>query len=286
MERNKLWRPAIEFNLTEHCNLRCEHCDHASPMMPTSFADFASFSRDIEVLSAVLHAGELKFLGGEPVLHPGLLDFLRQAKVAGIANRLIVVTNGVLLHKAPEELWELIDGLWISIYPGIKLRFEWEWLQSIIDKYQIFVWRKETPDFAERSLISPLGNDSLVQMVYDNCDLAHLFSCNTIHDGRYYLCSPSVWSERRLGMHGISFTNLAEDSVSIHDCGDLWASLSELITKKDPLKACRFCLGSWARRVPNRQLTRKGLEEFASRNPAEVSALMSPEWMVPRSFLG
>jgi len=125
---DRLWRPAIEFNLTEHCNLRCAHCDHASSILPKEFADVESFTRDIEVLSAVLHAGEFKFAGGEPLLHPQLLDFLRAAKKIKIADRLVLLTNGVLLHKAPDELWSLIDGMWISIYPGIKYRFDWEWI--------------------------------------------------------------------------------------------------------------------------------------------------------------
>lgn len=99
MSGNKLRRPAIEFNLTQHCNLRCAHCDHASSMLPKGFADLTSFTRDVEVLSTVLSAGEFKFVGGEPLLHPQLLDFLRVAKESQIADRLILVTNGVLLHK-------------------------------------------------------------------------------------------------------------------------------------------------------------------------------------------
>ena len=96
--------------------------------MSTKFADHSTSVNDIEVLSLVLRASEFefKFVGGEPLLHPQLLDFLRAAKDVGIANRLVLVTNGVLLHTAPDELWELIDGMWISLYPGIKYRFDWE----------------------------------------------------------------------------------------------------------------------------------------------------------------
>src|SRR4051812_24567621 len=87
MLRNRLWRPAIEFNLAEHCNLSCEHCDQASWMLPTKFADLESFKRDMEVLATVLQAGELKFGGGEPLQHPQLLEFLRVAREVNIANR-------------------------------------------------------------------------------------------------------------------------------------------------------------------------------------------------------
>jgi MoaA/NifB/PqqE/SkfB family radical SAM enzyme len=284
MTENKLWRAALEFNLTEHCNLRCEHCDHASSMLPTKFADLASFVRDLDVLSAVVHAREFKFVGGEPLLHPKLPEFLRAARNAKIADRLVLVTNGTLLHKAPDELWDLIDGMWISLYPGIKYRFDWDWVQQIADEHQIYVWRKETPDFSERSLIKPIESQSFIRMIYENCDLAHLFSCHTIHEGRYYLCSPSVWTEPRLSLHGIAFKNRISDSIAIHDNPNLFEDLDNLLRRKEPLDACRYCLGSWARRTPNEQLTRKGIQQFVTRQPEELADLVNPEWIVPKSY--
>jgi organic radical activating enzyme len=284
MSPNKLWRPAIEFNLAEHCNLRCTHCDQAAPMLATKFADLESFARDIEVLSTVLQAGELKFGGGEPLLHPQLVDFLRVAKDVQIANRLILLTNGTLLHKAPDELWDLIDGMWISIYPGVKHRFDWDWIQQMADEHQIWVWRKETPEFSERLLVEEIRNEELVRMVFQNCSLAHLESCHTIHEGRYYMCSPSVWMEPRLALRGITFENRESDGVAIHDNASLYEDLDNLIRRQEPLEACRYCLGSWARSTANVQLTRKGTEEFLARQPDHLADLVDPVHIVPRSL--
>ena len=36
----------VEYNLTEHCNLSCYQCDHASPLMPKKFASLADFERE------------------------------------------------------------------------------------------------------------------------------------------------------------------------------------------------------------------------------------------------
>ena len=284
MSRNKLWRPAIEFNVAEHCNLRCTHCDQASWMLPTKFADLTSFTRDIEVLSSVLQARELKIGGGEPLQHPQLVDFLRVAKDVKIANRLVLLTNGVLLHKAPDELWELIDGMWISLYPGVKHRFDWDWVQRMADEHQIWVWRKETPEFAERLLVEEVRNEELVRMVFQNCDLAHLESCHTIHEGRYYMCSPSVWTEPRLSFRGITFENRESNGVAIHDNPSLYEDLDNLIRRQEPLEACRYCLGSWARSTANVQLTRKRAEEFLTRQPDDLADLVGPQIIVPRSF--
>lgn len=284
MSRNRLWRPAIEYNLTEHCNLRCAHCDQASPLLPPKFADLESFTRDMKALSAVLQAGELKFGGGEPLQHPQILDFLRVAKDLGIAHRLVLLTNGVLLHKAPEELWDLLDGMWISIYPGIKHRFDWEWVQRMADEHQLWVWRKETPEFTERLLVEEVENKEFVKMVFQNCELAHLESCHTVHEGRYFMCSPSVWTEPRLAARGITFENRAIDGIPLHDNPDLYDDLDNLIRRQEPLEACRFCLGSWARSTTNVQLTKKGTDEFAKRQPENLADLVAARIIVPQSL--
>lgn len=284
MSRNKLWRPAVEFNVAEHCNLRCTHCDQASWMLPPKFADLKSFTRDIEALSTVLQVGELKLGGGEPLAHPGLLDFFRAAREVDFANRLILLTNGVLLHKAPDELWELVDGMWISVYPGVRHRFDWDWVQRKADEHHIWVWRKETPEFAERLLVEEVRNEEFVRMVFQNCNLAHLESCHTIHEGRYYMCSPSVWTQPRLALRGVAFDNRESDSVAIHDNPDLYEELDSLIRRQEPLEACRYCLGSWARSTPNVQVTRKSGAEFLARRPDDLADLVDREVIVPRSL--
>lgn len=284
MSPSKLWRPAIEFNVAEHCNLRCAHCDQASWMLPVKFADLASFARDMEVLSSVLQAGELKIGGGEPLQNPQLVDFLRVAKEVKIANRVVLLTNGVLLHKAPAELWELIDGMWLSVYPGVKQRFDWDWVQQMADEHHIWVWRKETPEFAQRLLVEEIRNKEFVRMVFQNCELAHLESCHTIHEGRYYICSPSVWTESRLSLRGITFENRKSDSVAIHDNASLYEELDSLIRQQEPLESCRYCLGSWARSTANVQLTRRRAEEFMAREPDDLADLVGPQIIIPRSF--
>src|SRR5687767_9091206 len=115
MKQRKIFRKAVEFNLTEHCNLKCARCDHASEALPAKFADLDSFRADLEALAAVLHARELKLLGGEPLLHPRLPDFLRVARASGIADTITVVTNGVLLHRTDPSVLAMADRIRVSL---------------------------------------------------------------------------------------------------------------------------------------------------------------------------
>src|SRR6478736_2087477 len=100
-EFRKLTRLSVEYNLTEHCNLSCYACDHASPLMREKFASVDEFKRDFEALAQVFHSKQFRIVGGEPLLHPKLTEFLSVARRIGIADSIVLITNGVLLHKAP-----------------------------------------------------------------------------------------------------------------------------------------------------------------------------------------
>ena len=51
MHKGKIHRRSVEYNLTEHCNLRCRGCGHASPLFPEKFASLATFREDLEALA-------------------------------------------------------------------------------------------------------------------------------------------------------------------------------------------------------------------------------------------
>src|SRR5689334_13886640 len=104
---------SVEYPVSQHCNLSCAHCDHASPLLPAKFADVGQYERDLERLSRVLCAEEFRLIGGEPLLHPDVLRLLEIARASGIAASITLVTNGLLLRSAPPALWELIDTLWL-----------------------------------------------------------------------------------------------------------------------------------------------------------------------------
>ena len=55
---SKLQTTAIEVNLTEHCNLKCRVCSHASHLLPEKFTPLQVFENDLRALSKVMAVEE------------------------------------------------------------------------------------------------------------------------------------------------------------------------------------------------------------------------------------
>jgi molybdenum cofactor biosynthesis enzyme MoaA len=117
-------RLSIEHPLVAHCNLQCINCDHGSPTLRSSFSDVRQFERDITELGGVLRAETVKLVGGEPLLHPDIAEFVRIAKRSGIANRVQIWTNGLLLHRFEPGDLDGCDDLIISVYPGVGQKWD------------------------------------------------------------------------------------------------------------------------------------------------------------------
>lgn len=92
----------VTFELTLNCNLKCVHCynfDRAKPM-PKEIKDLELTPAEIlKTITELAEAGALSisFSGGEALLHPHLLDFVRKAREHSMAVR--IKSNGMLLTE-------------------------------------------------------------------------------------------------------------------------------------------------------------------------------------------
>src|SRR5262249_61796270 len=64
----------------------------------------------------------LRVLGGEPLMHPNLLDIMMAVRESHIAEKIEITTNGVLLPRLERRFWEMVDSVRISLCPGHSLR--------------------------------------------------------------------------------------------------------------------------------------------------------------------
>ena len=108
----------LDIEVTNLCNLRCSFC------ATTYFGPEVRRGRiDPEIMRAVLEEGAAKGLygvkfndRGEPLLHPQLFDFVRQAKACGLVD-VYFNTNAMLLDedKARQAVASGLDRISISV---------------------------------------------------------------------------------------------------------------------------------------------------------------------------
>src|SRR5262245_27405170 len=114
----RLYGNACEVNVVHHCNLTCRGCFHLSPVFKKHYVTAESMQADLTCLAKYYHAGSVRLLGGEPLLHPDLLGMIAAARASGVSRRVVIVTNGLLLSKMPDVFWRAVDKVRISSYPG------------------------------------------------------------------------------------------------------------------------------------------------------------------------
>jgi len=269
-----LQRSNIEFNVVEHCNLRCRGCDHGSPLLEKRFVAVEDFARDLQALARVLHVKELRLVGGEPLMHPRLLDFLRVGRESGLADRMVLITNGVLLHTVPSEVWKLVDRLWLSIYPGIRPKMTVEDCEELARQHGFEFKVRRMDEFRLTVLNHRIDDSRLVDEIYRKCALAHVWACHTLYDGRYYKCSPAPFMHPRLARLGIDFDESPNDSVSVYgDPEDVEERLARYLADPKPLAACSYCLGDQGPLFPHRQLGDSGAEWLAEDHHSAVQEM-------------
>ncbi|MBP2167388.1 organic radical activating enzyme [Erwinia toletana] len=239
----KVFNPdGIEINATLHCNMACKSCAHLSPLFRKTNAEPESVRRDLEILSRSYHASYVKIMGGEPLLHQNLVELINAVAASGVADEILLTTNGTLLHKSPEALWDVIDRLELSLYPGrIPDADKIESFKSRADLHNVKLLINYYGNFRFSYSEKINGDNDLVQDVYDTCKMAHLWHSHTVIDGMLFLCPQSVFIPQQAVAGG---WNNEVDGLRIIDKPGFAETLYQFLTRRQPLKACHYCLGS------------------------------------------
>jgi MoaA/NifB/PqqE/SkfB family radical SAM enzyme len=256
----KIQTKACEYSVAYHCNLKCAHCSHMAPFIKTKLPPLESFANDVNQLSKVMHAKDIRLVGGEPLLNPEIVEFLKIAKASGIADTIMVTTNGLLLNSMKDEFWENVDFVWLSQYPGASPK------DKMIEKFKGKAKEYNTrfdvdPSFYFRTTITtePHPHDWMTGMIYKTCESAHRFHCHMIHEGRIFKCACPPFMPEYLARMGKNGYDSNVDAFQIHshkNQSDMFNGLKDFLFSDKPLQACKNCLGYVGTWQSHRQLTK------------------------------
>jgi ABC-2 type transport system ATP-binding protein len=101
----------IDIHIVNHCNLNCKCCDHFAPLAKEWYADINEFEKLLNRLKLILHDKPLcsiSLMGGEPLMHPRILDFCIIARRIFPNIDLKLVTNGILLKEKDECFFDCL----------------------------------------------------------------------------------------------------------------------------------------------------------------------------------
>lgn len=261
----------LELIVSDHCNLTCGACNHASPIMPGWFANPDVVFRDFSIMAKYYRPAFVKVLGGEPLLHKQLPAVVEAARASGICGHFTLTTNGMLLHKASDAVWQAVDEVEISVYPGVShvaenLLLAEQKARDFNKKLTIYRYDEFRMTFSQK------GTDDsvLVDKVYKACKIANLWGCHAVRDGYFYKCPQSIYVPMMTGVPADT------DRLRIVDSSEFQAELLEFINSPKPLASCRYCVGTVGVQVAHSLPPRK---EWQAHTDKTLEEIIDFEWL-------
>lgn len=232
----------LDCNIVEHCNFSCTACSHVSPLHKPWFMALEDFERDLLALKPILKVRNLNFVGGETLLHPKLLAFMRSAKRIRIDEQTHVITNGSLLHKMSEEFWQELEFLKVSVYAKLD-KANLDLANAKAKQYGFGIEATEFKDFYLQLTAPTDGKESFAHCPWK-------MDCYTVHNGYFTLCPQSTFFPKTLmGLpqhtDGLALDGITEDT------------LRAFMGRTEPLKSCSICTGSKAKSIPWKESNRQ-----------------------------
>lgn len=242
----------VETDIVSHCNLKCRRCGHFADILAPYYVDAHVYDKDVARLSE-LYAGCTRFriMGGEPLLHPDLVQIAASVRKWFPLANIRIVSNGILIPKLSIEALTKLGRLGIEFditqYPPTAKMISS--IKAVLDKaglkYAISPLVDKFFDFADRKPADYIES-------YKHCLYPE---CHSMQNGYISVCGSGIFSERIAKMRGedISIEEINRNRINIYDDSLTGNRLNEML--RMPIPACKWCgvdkprLVKWERNV-------------------------------------
>jgi organic radical activating enzyme len=245
---------AFELHPVEHCNLRCAHCCNLSPYARPHFRSVESLVREARAIARCLAPDVFKLSGGEPLLHPDITPILRALRGVSVAPVVRLFTNGLLLHRMPDDFWAALDQLTVSDYASAPLgSARLSEIESKAKAFDVVLNVKPVNAFSKIAASDPHSDPDAIADIYRTCWLRH--RCMMARDGVFYTCTRAAYADvfRARWLGDESPLEPTRDGVPL-DGEDFADRLYDYLNRREPLEICKYCLGSDGPTLGHRQL--------------------------------
>jgi MoaA/NifB/PqqE/SkfB family radical SAM enzyme len=227
---------------TEHCNLNCKSCTAFSPIAGETFLNIESYKKDMAKL-AELTGGKLSSFyvtGGEPLLHPRLLDIFGIAREYFPETPIGFMTNGILLLKMSETFWtqcgQYAVSIGISRYP---ISIDIEKIREKGKAHSIEIGYVGGSDVPVKSMWKyPLDVEGKQPLSRSYALCSQINRCITMKEGKIYACNTiaGIGHFNRYFNKNLEVTKA--DVLELHNVKDIQEIYEYLCT---PKPFCKYC---------------------------------------------
>jgi len=116
----------LRVSVTDRCNFRCVYCRSANPENHVASSELLGWDEYERLVRILVDLGirKVRVTGGEPLVRPGVEDFIARLKLLGVAD-LSMTTNGYMLAERCEQLVAAgLDRINISLDSLDRAKFE------------------------------------------------------------------------------------------------------------------------------------------------------------------
>jgi MoaA/NifB/PqqE/SkfB family radical SAM enzyme len=184
--------------------------------------------------------GRVWLIGGEPLLHPRIIEFMETARENFPKANVLIFTNGLLLPKMKDEFWERCRELDIELkvtqYP---VNFDYQAMKNKADSHNVIFKFYNDPAVIKTSWKYPLDLDGKCDPYksFINCSQAN--RCITLSQGgNMYTCNYAAHIDLFNHYFGLSIGESKRDYINIYQESDPRKILRFF---SEPIPMCRFC---------------------------------------------
>lgn len=253
----------VEIELNSGCNLNCKGCFQFSNLVNGKcLADLDAFTKDLQQLKKFFWGiGKIRLQGGEPLLNPDFLLFIKAARKIFPDSDLRLVSNSLLLEQLERGQLAVIRqyncSIDISAYPPTrkKLKSITDYLDAAGVSYNVSLPIKV---FYKGLLATPAASPD---RAYDHCIFTR---CHSLERGLLGACTRQFYSSRLNEAFGLHYpARDPEEVVDLYHTSLNGWEINRLFGKAHPF--CSYCS--------------PGLEPFAWKTAPKNSA-KAEDWII------
>lgn len=228
------WVDSLQIPVAKHCNLNCNRCYHFSNLACEEFYPFFEYKKDLVSFQKLnINVGEIRFLGGEPLLNKQILDYIEFARQLYPYSVFKIITNGLLVKTISELDWkrlvELNVTVSVSVYPPMSSKLESleTYLKTVNVKHEIF---RMGNHFEKVLLSKPNLNE---KKTADECG-----KCIVIYRGNIGRCAAGMFIN-----DFNSYFKMNYPENNFEHIGNFTSSFDLIRYLDQTVPLCRWCVG-------------------------------------------